>query len=236
VETCLLDSPFDYQAQAILGIPDDIAPPDSSTFIDESIDAIRQVLQASHGRAFILFTSFYALNLSYKKLESELRKAGITPLRQGSLNRTQLLERFKSDTHSVLFGTDSFWEGVDVAGEALQCVILPKLPFRVPTEPIIQARTEQIEKSGGNAFMEYTLPLAVIKFRQGFGRLIRRKSDRGAVVVLDNRILTKHYGKIFLKSLPALKTTKGPLKGVHLAIQAFFKSSSPSDKESAPHE
>ena len=236
VETCLLDSPFDFQAQAILGIPDDIATPESRTFIDECTEAIRQILKATHGRAFILFTSFYALNISYKKLESELREAGITPLKQGSQNRTQLLDRFKSDTHSVLFGTDSFWEGVDVAGEALQCVILPKLPFRVPTEPIIQARAEQIEQSGGNAFMEYTIPLAVIKFRQGFGRLIRRKSDRGVVIVLDTRILTKHYGKIFLKSLPALKTVKGPLKEVHLAVNKFFESNSSSTKESTPNE
>jgi ATP-dependent DNA helicase DinG len=133
-----------------------------------------------------------------------------------------LLDRFRSDTASVLFATDSFWEGVDVAGDSLQCVILPKLPFRVPTEPILQARAEAVEAAGGNAFMEYSVPQAVIKFRQGFGRLIRRRTDRGAIVVLDRRIITKYYGKVFIDSLPRIRLIRGPQSGVMEALAEFF--------------
>jgi ATP-dependent DNA helicase DinG len=169
-----------------------------------------------------LFTSFQALDHTYRLLEHELRRAGITPLRQGESTRTRLLERFRSDTASVLFATDSFWEGVDVAGEALQCVILPKLPFRVPTEPVLQARAEAIEARGGNSFMQYSVPQAVIKFRQGFGRLIRRRSDWGVVVVLDQRVATRQYGRVFLESLPQGRVVKGPQQAVLQALSTFF--------------
>ena len=134
-----------------------------------------------------------------------------------------MLDRFRADANSVLFGTDSFWEGVDVAGDSLQCVILPKLPFRVPTEPIQQARSEAIEARTGNAFMDYSVPQAVIKFRQGFGRLIRRRSDRGVVVVLDQRILTKRYGRIFLESLPPLSVVQGDRDTVFQEMEKFFQ-------------
>jgi ATP-dependent DNA helicase DinG len=133
-----------------------------------------------------------------------------------------LLERFRAVPGSVLFGTDSFWEGVDVAGDALQCVILTRLPFRVPTEPIFEARCEAIEEAGGNAFLDYTVPLAVIKFRQGFGRLIRRRTDRGAVVVLDARILTQRYGRQFLNSLPPVQRVTGSSVDVLGALSEFF--------------
>ena len=200
-----LDSPFDFQEQAMLYMPPDLPPPDSADFVQECAETIGEILTATTGRAFVLFTSFYALNVTFNKLEDDLRAQGITPLKQGHTARSVLLERFRADTSSVLFATDSFWEGVDVAGESLQCVILAKLPFRVPTEPIFQARAERIDAEGGSAFLDYTMPLAVIKFRQGFGRLIRRKTDRGVVVVLDSRITQKSYGKTFLRSLPALK-------------------------------
>mgnify|MGYP002625995463 CR=1 FL=1 len=121
----------------------------------------------------------------------------------------------------MLFGTDSFWEGVDVAGDALQCVILPRLPFRVPTEPVLQARAEAIEAAGGNAFMDYTVPMAVIKFRQGVGRLIRRKTDRGSIVILDSRVISKHYGKIFIDSLHGYRVMTGPRKAVCAALRDF---------------
>jgi ATP-dependent DNA helicase DinG len=222
VETLMLDSPFDFQAQALLGIPTDHATPDQSTFLDECVDHIREVLTITRGHAFVLFTSFHALDYSFKRLEGELKSSGITPLRQGVMARTQLLERFRSDPASVLFGTDSFWEGVDVAGEALQCVILPKLPFRVPTEPILEARAEALEAAGGNSFMQYTVPQAVIKFRQGFGRLIRRTTDRGTIIVLDRRVVAKHYGRVFLDSLPDIRIVKGPRRGVYLALRKFF--------------
>jgi ATP-dependent DNA helicase DinG len=213
-----LDSPFDFERQALLCIPEDIPAPDSADFLDEVVEHTKRILRVTHGRAFVLFTSFYALNYTYEKLSPWLRKAGITPLKQGSIGRTQLIERFRSDVDSVLFGTDSFWEGVDVAGEALQCVILTRLPFRVPSEPVLRARAEAIEEAGGKAFMEYAVPQAVIKFRQGFGRLIRRKTDHGAIVILDSRVATKFYGKIFLRSLPGVRTVKGPSEGVYRAL------------------
>ncbi len=217
-----LDSPFDFERQALLCIPEDIPTPDSSDFLDEVVEHTKRILTVTHGRAFVLFTSFYALNYTYEKLSPWLRKVGITPLKQGSIGRTQLIERFRSDVDSVLFGTDSFWEGVDVAGDALQCVILTRLPFRVPSEPVLQARAEAIEAAGGKAFIEYTVPQAVIKFRQGFGRLIRRKTDHGAIVILDSRVATKFYGKIFLRSLPGVRTVKGPSEGVYQALASHL--------------
>ncbi|MFO7973745.1 MAG: helicase C-terminal domain-containing protein [Candidatus Hydrogenedentota bacterium] len=217
-----LDSPFDYESQAMLGIPTDIATPDTKAFLPEVAEYVRSILKVTRGHAFVLFTSFYALDYVFRTLKDDLIRQGSTPLKQGSIARTRLIERFRSDTSSVLFGTDSFWEGVDVAGKALQCVILPKLPFRVPTEPVLEARAEAIEAAGGSSFMQYTVPQAVVKFRQGFGRLIRRKTDRGAVIILDRRILTKHYGKVFLRSLPNLRLVKGPQKELVTSLEAFF--------------
>jgi ATP-dependent DNA helicase DinG len=218
-----IDSPFDFQKQAMLGIVTDLPDPGAPGFQEASVACMREAIRCSGGHAFILFTSFFALDQAYRQLHAELRRDGLTPLRQGETGRTQLLERFRSEPSSVLFATDSFWEGVDVAGEALQCVILPKLPFRVPTEPILEARAEAIEAAGGNAFMDYALPQAVIKFRQGFGRLIRRRSDRGVVLVLDRRIVTKHYGRVFLKSLPPLRVVRGPQAAVLGEVNAFFQ-------------
>jgi len=141
---------------------------------------------------------------------------------QGTEHRDELLRRFRKAKHAVLFGTDSFWAGVDVVGEALQSVIITKLPFRVPTEPVIEARTEYIEAHGGNAFIEYTVPLAVIKFRQGFGRLIRSTTDYGMVAILDRRVIDRYYGKWFLESLPACAQAVGSLDEVADAATAFF--------------
>jgi ATP-dependent DNA helicase DinG len=216
-----LDSPFDFNRQAILCVTEDVVPPNHSDFMAMTTDYIDEAIEATGGHAFVLFTSFRALNYTYNRLEEGLRAKGITPLKQGGQNRTHLLERFRRDSRSCLFATDSFWEGVDVAGDALQCVILPRLPFRVPTEPILQARAEAIEARGGNAFMDYTVPLAVIKFRQGFGRLVRRRTDRGSILVLDSRILTKYYGKLFLESLPEIRVVKGARKEVFAAFRKF---------------
>ncbi len=222
MRTKALDSPFEYHEQALLCVPRDGVDPADRQFPDFSVETIRQILSITGGHAFVLFTSFHALNHAYRKLEPELAAAGITPLCQGKATRTQLLEDFRNDPASVLFATDSFWEGVDVAGEALQCVILPKLPFRVPTEPIQEARAEAIDAAGGNSFLEYSVPQAVIKFRQGFGRLIRRKSDWGAVIILDKRVVTKHYGRIFLESLPDLPITVKPRQDVCSELEKFF--------------
>lgn len=222
-----LDTPFDFEQQAILCLPEGLPEPSNRRFNDACADISREILTATGGHALVLFTSFLAMNDVHGRLEESLRKQGITCLKQGSASRTQLLDRFRDETSSVLFATDSFWEGVDVAGGALQCVILPKLPFRVPTEPVFQARSEAIEAQGGNAFMDYTVPLAVIKLRQGIGRLIRRRSDRGSVVVLDSRLRTKRYGRAFLESLPPFTLIAGPSKGVLAALQKFHRDEGP---------
>jgi ATP-dependent DNA helicase DinG len=225
LESQILDSPFRFDQQALLGIATDLPAPNERDFLDSCVDAIDEALKISRGHAFVLFTSFYAMDFTFNRLADGLRQAGITPLKQGQTARTRLLDQFRSDTSSVLFATDSFWEGVDVAGESLQCVILPKLPFRVPTEPVQQARAEAIEDAGGNPFMAYSVPQAVIKFRQGFGRLIRRRTDRGVILVLDGRIVSKYYGRIFLKSLPGVRVVKGPRPGLSKALARFFAAS-----------
>jgi ATP-dependent DNA helicase DinG len=154
-----------------------------------------------------------------------LTEEGLTPLRQGEMNRHLLLTRFRKEKNAVLFGTDSFWEGVDVKGKALELVVITRLPFRVPTEPVLEARSERIAAHGGDPFMEYTVPQAVIKFKQGFGRLIRSRDDRGGVLVLDSRVLSKNYGRIFLRSLPEVEKVSGPGVEVYRRMREFFASS-----------
>lgn len=222
LNTVLLDSPFDFSQQAMLCIPTDMPQPGAPEFLEACEDNIRAILKLSGGHAFILFTSFYALDHAYRNLERELRTQGITPLCQGKATRSQLLEEFRRDARSVLFATDSFWEGVDVAGEALQCVIVTRLPFRVPTEPVLEARAQAIEQAGGNAFMQYSVPQAVIKLRQGFGRLIRRRTDWGAVVILDNRIISKYYGRTFMASLPNLPVVRGACDEIWDELEHFY--------------
>jgi ATP-dependent DNA helicase DinG len=219
----ILPSPFDFEKQAVIGVPLDIADPSSPQYIDQAAEMIMECLRITRGKAFVLFTSFGALNRVAKQLCEPLKEEGITSLRQGMAPRHKLLEMFKKDVHSVLFATDSFWEGVDVAGEALECVILAKLPFRVPTEPVLEARAEKIERDGGNSFVEYTVPQAVIRFRQGFGRLIRRRSDRGAIIILDNRVLTRSYGSVFLRSLPDARLMCTKREEVLAAVREFFE-------------
>jgi ATP-dependent DNA helicase DinG len=159
----------------------------------------------------------------YRELAPELAQLGMVALKQGQENRHRLLENFKRQVGSVLFATDSFWQGVDVHGEALECVIIPRLPFKVPSEPVLEARVEAIERRGGNSFMEYSVPQAVIKFKQGFGRLIRRKSDFGAIVIFDNRIVKKFYGRAFMDSLPECRIAGGASDEVFAEMAAFYK-------------
>jgi len=200
----LLGSPFDYTEQVAIYMPPSMPDPrNSEAFVPAVVEKIKQYLQLTHGKAFVLFTSYKMMYEVYDELEPWLAEQGIAAFEQGKdLSRHAMLEKFKADVDSVLFGTSSFWEGVDVQGEALSNVIVVKLPFSVPTHPVVEARIEDIQARGGNSFMEYNLPEAIIRLKQGFGRLIRTKKDTGIVAILDPRIRTKLYGKSFLNSLP----------------------------------
>ena len=223
VSELLLASPFDYQRQAFVGIPSDIAEPTVPSFDAILEPHLLEALLISQGRAFVLFTSYDLLRRVYDRVAVRLTAEGLTPLRQGEMNRHLLLTRFRKEKNAVLFGTDSFWEGVDVKGKALELVIITRLPFRVPTEPVLEARSEHIAAEGGDPFMEYTVPQAVIKFKQGFGRLIRSRDDRGGVLVLDSRVLSKNYGRIFLRSLPEVEKVSGPGMEVYRRMREFFR-------------
>jgi ATP-dependent DNA helicase DinG len=209
----------------LLGIITDIVEPNHNNFSKILEELVYKTLCITKGRAFVLFTSYGLLNIIFNKLSKSLEIHNIQPLKQGMTNRHELLHRFTSQKNSALFATDSFWEGVDVVGEALELVIITKLPFKVPKEPIIEARYEAIRKAGGNAFMEYAVPMAVIKFRQGFGRLVRSKSDKGVVAIFDSRIVRKAYGKTFLRSLPVCNTVVGTQKDYFSQLSQFFNSS-----------
>lgn len=197
-ELCV-ESPFDYQNQCLLYLPPGLPDPKLPDFHERVAPVIEQILLKTDGRAFVLFTSYRGLNEVYERLADRLKW---TVLKQGDMPKQALLEQFKADVHSVLFATSSFWEGVDVTGEALSCVILVKLPFMVPDDPVTQAKIEQIKRSGGNDFAGYMLPEAILRLKQGFGRLIRTRADRGIVAILDPRIKAKGYGQRFLRSLP----------------------------------
>lgn len=202
VQELILPSPFNYEEQLLLTIPDDIPEPGNVGYSDAISDLITKAVKASNGNALILFTSYTLLETVYKNIYGELEDDGILTLKQGAFPRGKLLDKFRIEDNSVLFATDSFWEGVDVPGDALKLVVITRLPFRVPTEPIIEARVEYMENQGLNSFTDYSVPVAVLKFKQGFGRLIRTKTDKGAVLVLDKRLISKFYGKFFLNSLP----------------------------------
>jgi ATP-dependent DNA helicase DinG len=219
----VLPPPFDYSQQVVLGVPKDIPLPDHPTFRRELSKLIFKSVSISEGRALVLFTSYSLLRHTHEELQEPLQALGIRCLKQGDAPRHRLTEIFKDDKASVLFATDSFWEGVDVAGEALENVILTKLPFSVPKEPVIEARIEAIAQRGGNPFLEYTVPQAVIKFKQGFGRLIRSKTDRGSIMIFDRRILEKHYGKMFLRSLPECQWVSGKQDEVFEIVRKFFQ-------------
>lgn len=219
----IYESPFDYQKQALLAVPTDIPLPSDPKFTDVAVEKIWEALHASRGNAFILFTSYTMLQECYSRLIDRLKEHRYHVFKQGDGPRHDLLNRFKTTNYSVLFGTDSFWEGVDVVGDALRCVVIVKLPFRVPTEPIIAARTEALTAEGKDPFMEYSVPAAIVKFKQGFGRLIRDRGDRGCIVCLDTRLITKKYGKLFLSSLPPCEQLFATSKQVNEEMQEFYK-------------
>lgn len=222
VDQCILPSPFDYGRQAFVAAPKGIAEPGSGGYEDMLAELVGRAVAISRGSAFVLFTSYKLLERLYARLAPGLEDGGLAALKQGTDNRTALLNRFRREKGSVLFATDSFWEGVDVRGEALQCVVLTRLPFRVPDEPIQQARVEAIELAGGDPFLEYSVPQAVIKFRQGFGRLIRHRDDTGAVLILDSRVHSRRYGKLFLDSLPATSICRLDARGALAEMEKFF--------------
>jgi ATP-dependent DNA helicase DinG len=203
-KTLVVPSHFDYAKQALLYLPSTMPEPRHPEFLPQATEKIRRVLEITRGRAFCLFTSHAQMRELHDRL---LAQVPFPLLMQGSAPRHVLLQQFRETPNAVLFGTSSFWQGIDVQGEQLSCVIIDKLPFAVPSDPIMKARTDAIAAAGGNAFNDLQIPQAVIALKQGFGRLIRSLSDRGVLMLLDPRIRTTRYGKIFLESLPPYTRT-----------------------------
>jgi DNA polymerase-3 subunit epsilon/ATP-dependent DNA helicase DinG len=203
-----LGSPFDYETAALLFIANDIAEPNAMEHQGQLDQTLIRLCHASGGRALVLFTSYVQLKRTAKNIAGPLSQHNIVVFEQGEgASPNALLESFKSSERAVLLGTRSFWEGVDIPGEALSVLVIVKLPFAVPSDPLVAARSETFE----DPFNEYHLPEAILRFRQGFGRLIRTQSDRGVVVILDRRVLTKAYGKMFIESLPRCTLRVGSL-------------------------
>ncbi|BBI99106.1 helicase [Ferrigenium kumadai] len=209
-QTACWDSPFNYGEQGLLYVPQNLPEPNSEGYTEAVVQAALPLIEASKGRAFLLFTSLRAMQRAHEILQAEFDRRGWDyPLMlQGEGSRNELLSRFREHGNAVLLGSQSFWEGVDVRGEALSLVIIDKLPFAPPDDPVLSARIEQLKKQGHNAFMEYQLPRAIITLKQGAGRLIRDENDRGVLMICDPRIIGKHYGRRIWQSLPPFKRTR----------------------------
>jgi len=224
-KTARWDSPFNYAEQALLYVPQNLLEPNSEGYTEAVAQAALPLIEASKGRAFLLFTSLRAMQRAHEILQAEFDRRGwdYPLLLQGEGSRNEMLSRFREHGNAVLLGSQSFWEGVDVRGEALSLVIIDKLPFAPPDDPVLAARIEQMKKQGRNAFMEYQLPRAIITLKQGAGRLIRDETDRGVLMICDPRIIGKHYGKRIWQSLPPMKRTREEA----MAVKFFEESENP---------
>jgi ATP-dependent DNA helicase DinG len=212
--TMVVDSPYNYQEQALLYIPQHMPDPRNAAFTGKAAQEIVKILEITEGRAFCLFTSYQQMKAVYERVALQVK---YPLLLQGTRPRNVLLEEFRSTPNAVLFATSSFWQGVDVQGDQLSCVIIDKLPFAVPTDPVVQARSNQVQEMGGKPFFDYQIPQAAIALKQGFGRLIRSRADRGVLALLDTRITAQRYGQIFFDSLPDYGFTTDILE-----VERFF--------------
>ncbi|QJR14991.1 ATP-dependent DNA helicase [Usitatibacter palustris] len=212
-------SPFDFEKQALLYVPEELPDPNSEGYTDAVVEASWPVVRASGGHAFLLFTSLRAMNLAHERIGAKLKSEGLEwpLLLQGSGSKNELLERFRKSPNAILVGSQSFWEGVDVKGDQLSVVVIDRLPFNPPDDPVLAACIERINRAGGNAFMDYQVPRAVIALKQGAGRLIRDETDRGVLVICDPRLITKPYGKRIWRALPPFRRTRSIE-----AVEAFF--------------
>ncbi len=222
VQTERLESPFQYSKQVLLAVPTDAPLPNEESYQDYVSDRVRSILELSEGHGLVLFTSYSMLEKTYADTEPALRELGISCLRQGTADRGKLLETFTEQSESVLFATASFWEGVDAPGQSLQVVVICRLPFRVPNDPVHEARLDAIAERGGNPFFELSLPEAAMRLKQGFGRLMRRTSDRGVVVILDPRVIKKSYGRVLLESLPPARRCFADTGGIMRELEDFL--------------
>jgi ATP-dependent DNA helicase DinG len=216
-------SPYDFERQALLYVPQGLPDPNAEGYVDAVIEAAWPVVRASRGHAFLLFTSLRAMQRAHERIAARLAEARLDwpLLLQGAGSKNELLDRFRRSAHAVLLGSQSFWEGVDVKGEQLSVVVIDRLPFNPPDEPVLAACIERINRAGGNAFMEYQLPRAVITLKQGAGRLIRDETDRGALVICDPRLVDKPYGRRIWRALPPFRRTRSLAD-----VEAFFGSAS----------
>ena len=227
VSAHLFASPFRYRERVLLAVPVDSPEPTSEDYQPFAGKLITDILEVSEGSGLVLFTSYRMLQEVFETVQPRLAARGIAVLKQGDDDRGRLLSRFTNDVSSVLFATDSFWEGIDAPGETLRVVVICRLPFRVPSDPVIKARMEAIDRQERSSFMEYALPMAVMRFKQGFGRLMRRKSDRGVVVILDPRIVRKSYGSAFLESLPETQKSMKANQALLQDVESFLYAPDP---------